>query len=76
LSDAVIQLRHVQSFAELSCAPAFQQRWPSAYDPLQDGHPKRIGLMELYLAQLQEERQLILAGDHTAWKRLYAALPG
>ena len=72
----MIQLRQVQSFAELSCAPAFRRRWSSAYEALQDGHPKRIGLMELYLAQFQEERQLILAGDHTASERLYAALPG
>ena len=72
LGDAVIQMRHVQSFAELSCAPAFRRRWPSTYEALQDGRPKRIGLMELYLAQWQEESRLILAGDHTAWERLYA----
>jgi hypothetical protein len=72
LSDAVIQMRHVQSFAELSCAPAFRRRWPSVYEALQDGRPDRIRLMELYLAQVQEKERLILAGDHTAWERLYA----
>ncbi|MBU2612007.1 MAG: transposase [Chloroflexi bacterium] len=72
LSDAVIQMRHVQSFAELSCAPAFRRKWPSVYEALQDGRPNRIGLMELYLKHLPENERLILAGDHTAWERLYA----
>jgi hypothetical protein len=72
LSDAVIQMRHVQSFVELSCAPAFRRKWPSAYEALQDGRPDRIKMMELYLAQMQENERLILAGDHTAWERLYA----
>lgn len=72
LSDAVIQMRHVQSFAEFSCAPAFRRKWPSVYEALQDGRPNRIGLMELYLAHWQEDERLILAGDHTAWERLYA----
>jgi hypothetical protein len=72
LSDAVIQMRQVQSFAELSCAPAFRRRWPSIYEALQDGRPQRVGLMQLYLAQWVEEGRLLLAGDHTVWERLYA----
>ena len=72
LSEAVIQMRHVQSFAELSCAPAFRRKWPSVYEALQDGRPNRIGLMELYLAHWLEKGRLILAGDHTAWERLNA----
>ncbi len=72
LGDAVIQMRHVQSFAELSCAPAFRRKWSSAYEALQDSRPDRNKLMELYIAHLPEGERLILAGDHTAWERLYA----
>ena len=72
LSDAVIQMRHVQSFAEFSCAPAFRRKWPSVYEALQDGRPKRLGLLALYLTYCPEPERLILAGDHTAWERLYA----
>ena len=72
LSDAVVQMRHVQSFAELSCAPAFRRRWPSVYEALQDGRPDRMGLLGLYVRHIPESERLILAGDHTAWERLYA----
>jgi hypothetical protein len=72
LGDAVIQMRHVQSFAEFSCAPVFRRKWPSVYEALQDGQPDRIKLMELYLKHLPEKEPLILAGDHTTWERLYA----
>lgn len=72
LSDAVVQMRHVQSFAELSCAPAFRRQWPSVYEALQDGRPQRYRLMELYLSEWQAAGRLILAGDHTAWEHLYA----
>ena len=72
LGDAVIQMRQVQSFVELSCAPAFRRKWPSAYEALQDGNPKRTALLELYLNLLGTEERLVLAGDHTAWSRLWA----
>ena len=72
LTDAVIQLRHVQSFAELSCAPAFRRKWPSAYEALQDGRPERSRLLQLYLQQLAPQARLLLAGDHTVWPRLWA----
>jgi hypothetical protein len=73
LTDAVIQSRQIQSFAELSCAPVFRRKWPSVYEALQDGRPNRVGLMQLYLKQLtQQQGRLMLAGDHTAWPRLSA----
>jgi hypothetical protein len=72
LSDAVIQMRQVQSFAELSCAPAFRRKWPSVYEALQDGRPDRWGLMRLYLEQLDRQKPVLLVGDHTAWERLWA----
>ena len=72
LTDAVIQLPHIQSFVELSCAPAFRRKWSSAYEALQDGRPDRWGLLQLYLSQLAPEERVLLAGDHTAWERLWA----
>ncbi len=78
LSDAVIQKRQIHSFVELSCAPVFRRKWPSAYEALEDGRPNRAGLLELYLQHLPENGQrLILAGDHSAWPRLWAeTFPG
>ncbi len=73
LSDAVIQMRQVQSFAELSCAPAFRRKWPSAYEALQDGRPDREGLLKLYVNQPACPERLVLVGDHSAWERLWAA---
>lgn len=70
LSDAVIQMRQIHSFVELSCAPAFRRKWPSAYEALQDGRPNQEGLLRLYLEQAPQAR-LLLAGDHTAWQRLW-----
>ena len=72
LSDAVIQMRQVQSFVELSCAPAFRRKWSSAYEALQDGRPNRDGLLELYLSQYEIQTPLLLVGDHTAWPRLWS----
>jgi hypothetical protein len=72
LSDAVIQMGQIQSFVELSCAPVFRRKWSSAYEALQDGRPDRAGLMQLYLKQCAPEERLLLAGDHTAWPRLWA----
>lgn len=72
LTDAVIQMRQVQSFAELSCAPAFRRKWSSAYEAMQDGRPDRDGLLQLYLQQIPLQQRLILAGDHTAWTQVWA----
>ncbi len=72
LSDAVIQMRQVQSFVELSCAAAFRRKWSSAYEALQDGRPAREGLLGLYVNQLAGPERVVLAGDHTAWQRLWA----
>jgi len=72
LGDAVIQLRELQSFVALSCAPVFRRKWSSTYEALQDGRPDRKGLMQLYLRQAEAEPRVVLAGDHTAWPRLWA----
>jgi len=49
LSDAVIQLRQIQSFAELSCAPVFRRKWSSVYEALQDGQPNGAELLDVYV---------------------------
>ncbi len=72
LSDAVIQMQQIQSFVELSCAPAFRRKWSSAYEALQDSEPKGAELLDLYLKQINPGKRLVLAGDHTAWSRLWA----
>jgi len=69
LSDAVIAMPSVQSFAELSCSRHFRRGWPSLYEALQDGRPDREGLMRLYSQHILAEERPILAGDHTAWPR-------
>lgn len=72
LTDAVIQMRQIHSFVELSCAPAFRRQWSSAYEALQDGRPDRSGLLQLYLQHIDLDQRLLLAGDHSAWPRLWA----
>jgi hypothetical protein len=72
LTDAVIQSRQIQSFAELTCAPAFRRKWPSVYEAIDDGRPDREGMLAEYLKYLPEGERLILVGDHTAWERLTA----
>ena len=52
LSDAVITMPSVQSFAELSCSRFFRRRWPSLYEALQDGRPDREVLLRFYVQQL------------------------
>jgi hypothetical protein len=71
LSDAVMQMQTIQSFAELSCAPIFRRKWSSVYEALQDGRPDRTGLLKLYLEQVRGVEPLLLAGDHTAWEHLW-----
>jgi hypothetical protein len=72
LTDAVIQMRHIQSFVELSCAPAFRRKWSSVYEAMQDGRPDREGLLHLYLTTWSGSERPVFVGDHTAWPRLSA----
>lgn len=73
LMDAVLVTRSVYSFVELSLSPVFRRQWSSIYEALEDGNPPREELMRLYIEQLPQTEQIILAGDHTAWPRLEAA---
>jgi hypothetical protein len=72
LMDAVLVSRSVYSFAELSLSPVFRRQWSSLYESLQDSEPPRVELMGLYLEQIPQDQQIVLAGDHTAWSRLQA----
>ncbi|MGF1536972.1 MAG: transposase, partial [Elainellaceae cyanobacterium] len=65
LMDAVLTSRSLPSFAEVSLSPAFQRQWPSVYKSLSRAKPAGEELMGLYLEQLPQQEQLILAGDHT-----------
>jgi hypothetical protein len=72
LMDAVLVSRSVNSFAELSLSPVFRRQWPSLYEALQDSELPRSSLMGLYIEQMRQESQIVIAGDHTAWSRLQA----
>lgn len=74
LMDAVLTSRSVSSFAELSLSPVFRRSWSSVYKVLERGAPPRQKLMKLYREHLpvSETSQLVLAGDHTAWSRLWS----
>lgn len=72
LMDAVLVTRSVYSFVELSVSPVFRRQWSSIYEALEDGNPPRLELMKLYIKQLSQTEQIVLAGDHTAWPRLDA----
>ncbi|BAU42325.1 hypothetical protein [Leptolyngbya sp. O-77] len=64
LMDAVLVSRSVYSFAELSLSPVFRRQWSSLYESLQDSNPPRQQLMDVYLEQMPQDEQIVLAGDH------------
>lgn len=78
LMDAVLTSRSLSSFAELALSPVFQRQWPSLYKALQRSQPSAEALLELFIPYLPkepalaEQPQLLLAGDHTAWSRLWS----
>jgi hypothetical protein len=77
LTDAVILMSRVNSFVELTLAPVFRRKWSSGYEALQDGRPDRKALLRLYVGQIPTGTRPILAGDHTAWPRVFSpALKG
>lgn len=75
LMDAVLTSRSVSSFVELSLSPLFERAWSSLYKSLERSEPPVTKLMQLYIKHLPEPRegvQLLLAGDHTAWPRVWS----
>ena len=72
LMDAAITSRHVPSFAELSLSPRFRRQWSSLYKTLERSAPSADKLMRLYTDYLPKGTRIVLAGDHTAWSRLWS----
>lgn len=75
LMDAVLTSRSVASFVELSLSPVFRRAWSSLYKSLERSEPGEKHLMRLYLEYLPAPavgKQLLLAGDHTAWPRVWS----
>lgn len=75
LMDAVLTSRSLTSFAELSLSPVFERAWSSLYKSLERSEPPATTLMQLYTEHLPTPTagsQLLLAGDHTAWPRLWS----
>jgi hypothetical protein len=70
LMDAVLVTRSVYSFVELSLSPVFRRKWSSIYEAVADSKPPREALMRLYIEQLPQTEQLVLAGDRTAAAQL------
>lgn len=69
LMDAVMLTRNAYCLADFSLCPVFRRKWSSSYEALQDCRPQRQKLMQLYIKQMPDVEQIILAGDHTAWSR-------
>ncbi|WP_250122519.1 NF041680 family putative transposase [Chroococcidiopsis sp. CCMEE 29] len=69
LTDAVMLTRNAYCLADFSLCPVFRRKWSSIYEALQDCRPQRQKLMQLYIKQMPDVEQIILAGDHTAWSR-------
>ena len=72
LMDDVLTSQSIYLFAELSLSPVFRRQWSSLYESLQDSDPPQLKLMELYVEEIAQVHQPVLAGDHTAWSRLQA----
>ncbi|MGC1308420.1 MAG: NF041680 family putative transposase [Phormidesmis sp.] len=75
LMDAVLTSRSISSFVELSLSPVFQRAWSSLYKSLARSEPPAAKLMQLYSEHLPppaEGTQMLLAGDHTAWPRVWS----
>ena len=72
LMDSVITSRKLPSFAEVSLSPRFRRQWPSLYKTLERSEPSADKLMRLYTDYLPKGNRLVLAGDHTAWPRLWS----
>ena len=72
LMDAAITSRSVPSYAELSLSPVFRRQWSSLYKTLERSAPPANKLIRLYKDYLPSGNRLVLAGDHTAWSRLWS----
>jgi hypothetical protein len=72
LMDATLTSRSLSSFVELSLSPVFRRQWSSLYKGIERGQPPGRELMKLYAQRISETPQVVLAGDHTAYGRLWS----
>jgi hypothetical protein len=66
--DAVLVTRSVYSFVELSLSQYLDDNGLVFMKPCQNSKPPREALMRLYIEQLPQTEQIVLAGDHTVAK--------
>lgn len=67
LVDALLSDMRVDSFAELSLAPAFERKWSSAYDAVENGTQELKGLQQLFCEQLPNNKPVICPLDTSVW---------
>lgn len=72
LMDATLVSRSLSSFVELSLSPVFRRQWSSVYAAITASQVPQQTLLKVYVQQLPQQKQIVLAGDHTAWSRPYA----
>ena len=70
--DALLTSAQARRAIEITLAPAFQQRWPSFYQGLQEGHIYRAGLRRVYCQFIPHTpgHRLVLALDTVSVLRL------
>jgi hypothetical protein len=62
-TDIFAKVRCTQSLADLSLSIAFRRQWSNIYEALQDTRPDRQQLIKLYIAQIPQSEQIVLAAD-------------
>ncbi len=67
LVDALLSDMNINSFAELSLAPAFERKWSSAYNAVENGSQQLAALQQLFCEQLPTDRPVVCPLDTTVW---------
>jgi len=67
LVDALLSDMNVTSFAELSLAPAFERKWSSAYDAVENGKQQLEAIQQLFCEQLPTHEPIVCPLDTTVW---------
>lgn len=69
LIDSVMTTKNASCLAEFSLSPLFRRKWSSTYEALCDSRPNRNKLMKRYVEEMPSSEYILLAIDHTAWRR-------
>jgi len=67
LVDALLSDMRISSFAELSLAPAFERKWSSAYDAVENGRQQLEAIQQLFYEQLPVDEPIVCPLDTTVW---------